>query len=120
MKFYKSVTRKVNFGDTSFEVKVKIKYQWDTAQRLEECFSESETLTEMYDQIGKGQAMFITLLAETQFSDIKGSDCLGTVWIDRNYSIEDCIKENHMIQNAIKDLLNKMQDTYKSLQRVLA
>ena len=120
MELYKSLTRKVNFDGTSFQVKVRVKYRWETSERLEDCFSGIPSdLDKMYEQIGSGEGMFITLLVEAELSDIVGSDCLGTVWIDSNYTIQACIKENHMIKNAIQDLLRHMEDAYNSVKVIL-
>jgi len=121
MELYKSLTRKVNFDGTSFQVKVRVKYRWETSERLEDCFSGIPSdLDKMYEKIAVGKGMFITLLVESELSGMVGSDCLGTVWIDHTYTIEDCIKENHMIRNATRDLLRQMEQAYNSIKAVLA
>lgn len=121
MKIYKTVTRKINSGSTSFEVKVKIKYQWDTSERLEKCFNKAtDDLDDMYEKIATGKAMFLVILVECKFADMWGSDCLGTVWIDESYTIEDCVKENKMVLKATKDLLRKMSGNFNSLKDVRA
>lgn len=120
MKLYRSLSRKVNFEGNPFQVKVKIKYKWGSPEKLESYFNDiPNILNKMYGQIAAGEGMFITLLVEAELSDIVGSDCLGTVWIDGKYTIEDCIKENHMIKNAIQDLLKRMEKTYNSIKAVL-
>ena len=119
MKTYKTLTKKIDFGEDSLEIKVRIKYKWDTAQRLEDRFHEgADDLTHKYKQIGAGEAKFITLLVECEFANMVGSDCLGTVWIDQDYTIEDCIKENRMIFKASEDLLKKMSQTYETLKEL--
>lgn len=120
MKLYRSLSRKVNFDGNTFQVKIKIKYRWETSERLENCFSNiPDSLDKMYGQIAVGEGMFVTLLVEAELSDIVGSDCLGTIWIDSTYTIEDCIKENHMIKNSVRDLLRRMENTYNSIKAVL-
>lgn len=121
MKTYKTVTRKLNSGTTPFDVKVKIKYRWDTSERLESCFNKvTDNLDQKYQKIANGNAKFLIILVECNFADVFGSDCLGTVWIDESYTIEDCVKENKMVLRATKDLLRKLSGNYNALKDVRA
>jgi hypothetical protein len=110
METCKTLISKVDFSKDSLEVKINIKYQHNDWKRLEDFFEgDEERITEAYDRIANGKSKFLTILVEVEFENMRGTDCMGSVWIDSTYTIQDCVEENKMISRATSDLFNRME-----------